>query len=235
MSSSSLASKASPLHDRFAALVTRPLFWVAFLAVAFVVPIVRAVNGTVPPTPAMHLPLPAFTLTSEMNLPYGTKQLLGKVWVADFMFTSCPTACPKLSKRMFELQRRCRHLGDSFHLVSFTVDPETDTPERLAAYGKEYKANPLHWTFLTGSTEAIQTTVVKGFNIAMGREPAAPGSNVMSIFHGEKLVLVDTNGMIRGFYDADDASLTNLLRDINVVVNMPDAPDSQLTHAALDH
>src|SRR5271154_6798529 len=121
---------------------------------------------------------------------------------------------------MAQIQRRARNLGQAFHLVTFTVDPENDTPERLAAYAASYHADPSRWTFLTGSLASIETTVVKGFKIAMGREPADDGSTLFSIFHGEKLVLVDADGVIRGYYDADDAGTDDLLRDADILANL---------------
>ena len=72
--------------------------------------------------------LPAFTLTNQRGEPFGTRELAGKVWVADFVFTSCQSACPLLSERMAEVGRRAKKLGPDFHLVSISVDPERDTP-----------------------------------------------------------------------------------------------------------
>ena len=200
-------------------LVGKPWFWVVFIVLIIVGPVSRAFLHGVPRAPEMKLPLPAFELTSDRGVAYGSADLRGKVWVADFMFTSCPTVCPKLTRRMGEIQRRSRHLGDAFHLVSISVDPENDTPERLAAYAQGYKADPLRWTFLTGSLEAIESTVVKGFKMAMGKEESAPGSGLFNIFHGERLVLVDADGNIRGYYEADDAGVSALLHDAGIIAN----------------
>jgi protein SCO1/2 len=203
-------------------LVGRPAFWVIALGLAFLIPLGRAIahSGPLPPPPAMSMPLPAFRLTDQHGRPYGSEELRGRVWVADFIFTSCPTACPKLTKRMQEVQHRSRNLGDAFHLVSFTVDPENDTPERLAAYATRNHAST-RWAFLTGSNADVEATVVKGFKIAMGKEPASADGNIMSIFHGEKLVLVDARGNIRGYYDATDDGLDDLMRDTGRIVNSP--------------
>ncbi|MFO0755477.1 MAG: SCO family protein [Byssovorax sp.] len=200
-------------------LVGKPWFWVLLIFVIIVGPVSRAFLHGVPRPPEMSIPLPAFTLTSERGTPFGTADLRGKVWVADFVFTSCPTVCPKLTARMAEIQRRSRHLGDAFHLVTISVDPENDTPEKLAAYAKVNKADPLRWTFLTGSLDAIEGTVVKGFKMAMGKEETAPGSGLFSIFHGERLVLVDQDGNLRGYYEADDEGIAKLLRDAGIVAN----------------
>ena len=89
------------------------------------------------------------------------------------------------------------------HLVSFSVDPEYDTPERLKAYGEKYGADPSRWTFLTGDYKSLQSTVVGGFKIAMGKE-APEEDDVMSIFHGEHFVVVDAKGHLRAYVHAPE-------------------------------
>jgi protein SCO1 len=201
-----------------ARLAGTPLFWLLLLGIIFVVPLGRTLARDVPQGPSMRVPLPEFQLTDQRGEPFGLAKLRGKVWVADFIFTSCGVVCPKLTKRMAELQHRTRNLGDAFHLVSFTVDPDNDTPERLAAYAREYRASPHRWTFLTGTLGDIETTVVKGFKTAMGKEEADPG--IFSIFHGERFVLVDRKGAIRGYYEATDEGLDQLVRDIGIISNL---------------
>ncbi|HVY47628.1 MAG TPA: SCO family protein [Minicystis sp.] len=201
-------------------LVARPAFWLVALAICFVVPLGRALalGRNAPHSPSLSMPLPAFQLTDERGQPFGSKDLAGRVWVADFVFTSCPSVCPKLTEKMAMVQHRSRNLGDAFHLVTFTVDPENDTPERLAEYARRYHASP-RWSFLTGANKAVEETVVKGFKIAMGKEETSPGSGIFSIFHGERFVLVDQRGNIRGYYDADDAGIDALMRDVGLIAN----------------
>jgi protein SCO1/2 len=208
------------IHDRVAALVGNRWFWILTIGLVFILPLSRALGRDVPHPPAMKLALPPFQLTDQWGKPFGSADLKGRIWVADFVFTSCPTVCPKLTKRMQEIQHRARNLGDAFHLVTISVDPETDTPEKLAAYAATYHATPTRWTFLTGPLDAIEPTVVRGFKIAMGKEELAPGSGMFSIFHGEKLVLVDPEGFIRGYYDADDEGITAMLHDAGLIANV---------------
>lgn len=160
--------------------------------------------------------LPAFTLTSEQGKPFGTAELRGKAYIADFVFTTCPSVCPRLTKRMAEIQRRTEDLGDALHLVTFSVDPETDTPERLSAYARKYEANTARWTFLTGPLGEMETVVVKGFKIALGKTETSPG--IFEIFHGERIVLVDGEGKIRGFYEANDQGIDAIIRDARLVI-----------------
>lgn len=162
----------------------------------------------------IRLPLPAFTLTDERNQPFGLADMKGRVWVADFVFTTCPVVCPKLTQKMVTVQERTRPLGDAIHLLTITVDPENDTPDKLAAYAKKFGADPQRWRFLTGSLAQIEGAVMNGFKIAMGKQASAPGSSLMTIFHGEKFVLVDREGNIRGYYDADEEGIRDLLREV---------------------
>ncbi len=211
---------AEKLQETIARLVGKPAFWIVAIAVVFLLPLGRALGRSMPHLPAMKMPLPAFRLVDQRGQPYGSEDLKGRVWVADFVFTSCPTVCPKLTKRMALIQHRARNMGDAFHLVTFTVDPENDTPERLASYAALYHASPSRWTFLTGPLGDLETTVVKGFKLAMGKDESPAGSGLFAIFHGEKLVLVDPEGFIRGYYDADDEGTDALLHDAGLIANV---------------
>jgi protein SCO1/2 len=205
-----------------ARLVASPLFWVVGLGLVFGVPIVRSVRRQIGEAPPVLTTLPAFQLTDQAGRAFGTRELTGKVWVADFVFTSCQEACPLLSQKMQELNRRTRHLGPDFHLVSISVDPERDTPARLTEYGARYGANPLSWSFLTGPVEAIQDAVTGGFKVGMGKEAVTPdggGETFFQIFHGEHLVLVDRELRVRGYFPVTTEGLDKLLEAIGRVVN----------------
>src|SRR5262245_16293710 len=216
----------------FSRLVASPLFWAAGLGLLFGVPIARSVRRQLGAAPAVLATLPAFTLTDQAGRSFGTRELAGKVWVADFVFTACQQACPLLSQRMQELGRRTRALGPDFHLVSISVDPERDTPARLAEYAARYGANPLRWSFLTGSAAAIEAPVTTGFKAGMGREAGtaqagagggaragAGGETFFQIFRGENLVLVDRALRIRGYFPATPEGLDRLVEAIGRVAN----------------
>jgi len=198
--------------------------WAALLGILFGLPIFRSVTRRLSAAPAILGTLPAFTLTDQRGQPFGTRDLRGKVWVADFIFTACQEACPLLSEKMAEVGRRARNLGPDFHLVSISVDPDRDTPERLAAYGARYGANPLAWSFLTGPADAIEAAAVGGFKIGVGKEkvPAPngdPKADFWQIFHGENLVLVDRQLHIRGYFPATPEGINLLLAAAGRVAN----------------
>jgi protein SCO1 len=154
--------------------------------------------------------LPKFELVNQDAQPFGSEQLLGKIWIADFIFTTCPGPCPIISTRMSELQKPLAKTG--VHLVSVTVDPEKDTPELLRAYADKLRKEPFPWDFLTGPLDAITSLSRDGFKLAIaaGEEP---GSGPI---HSTRFVLVDRRGTIRGYYDALAADgVTKILADTN--------------------
>jgi protein SCO1/2 len=123
---------------------------------------------------------------------------------------------------MQEIARRTKHLGPDFHLVSISVDPERDTPARLAEYAARYGASPVRWSFLTGPAQALEDTVAGGFKVGMGRQAVTPdggGPTFWEIFHGENLVLVDRQLRIRGYFPATPEGIDRLVEAIGRVVN----------------
>jgi protein SCO1 len=194
--------------------------WLLFAALALAVPVAPLLLSRRPPALPDLGELPAFSLIDQRGRAFGRDDLRGKVWVADFVFTSCSDACPRLTQRMRSLQDRLDPHG-GIGLLSISVDPERDTPEKLRSYGEAYGARDEQWRFLTGSPTEVQRTVVKGFKMAMAKVPpegAAPESDdelraqAFDILHGDRLVLVDSAARIRGYYVADDAGIASLLR-----------------------
>jgi cytochrome oxidase Cu insertion factor (SCO1/SenC/PrrC family) len=154
--------------------------------------------------------VPPFQLTNQNGQPFGSSDLANKIWIADFVFTSCPGPCPIISSRMAELQKPLQKTD--VHLVSFTVDPEKDKPEVLRNYAEKLHAQPSRWDFLTGEKSTIYELSSKGFKLA-----ATDGGDEMGMpVHSTRMVLVDRHGQIRGYYDALTAdAVTKLLADTN--------------------
>ncbi|MEM1026593.1 MAG: SCO family protein [Planctomycetota bacterium] len=143
--------------------------------------------------------VPEFALTDRFGESFTNDQLEGKVWVANFMFTTCPSICPVMSRHLGGLQSELRQRGlrGNAAIVSFSVQPEVDTPEVLREYGNLHGAEPGFWDLLTGEREAIWTLSKEGFKLHVG----AVDNPVEPIAHTGKLVLVDQAGVIRGYYD----------------------------------
>jgi protein SCO1/2 len=200
-------------------VIAHPLFWVVALLVLFAVPLGRSLVRRLPPPPPVLAALPEFSLTDQRGQRFGTRDLAGKVWVANFIFTSCQTMCPVLTQKMSEIGRRARHLGPDLHLVSFSVDPERDTPPRLAEYAARHGADLHKWAFLTGPLDAVERAVVDGFKIGVERRKTT--NDFWDIVHGEHLVVIDRQLRIRGYFDASPDGMNRLLDALGRVANEP--------------
>lgn len=154
--------------------------------------------------------VPAFQLTNQNGQPFGSGQLAGKIWIADFIYTTCPGPCPMISSRMSELQKPLEK--SDVHLVSFSVDPDKDTPTVLRDYAAKLQAQPGRWDFLTGPKSTIYKISHDGFKLAVSDGADAQGLPV----HSTRMVLVDRRGQIRGYYDATEPdAITKLVADTN--------------------
>lgn len=185
----------------------RVLFWIAFAGLVLALPVAALVYARGPELP-VYSELPPFELTSHEGHAFGTEQLRGRVWIANFIFTGCSAACPMLTRRMRSVQERLTKDDpeQKVGLLSITVDPQGDTPQRLAEYAARAEAKDGRWIFLTGDPDRVKKAVIGGFKIAMGTAPV--GEEVQSdfeIIHGNHLVLIDAAGRIRGYYDADES------------------------------
>ncbi|MEY2484492.1 MAG: enediyne biosynthesis protein [Verrucomicrobiota bacterium] len=151
---------------------------------------------------------PEFELTNQNGERFGSAQLKGRIWIADFIFTACQGPCPMISSRMSELQKPLEK--SDVHLVSFTVDPEKDTPEVLRGYAERLHAQPERWDFLTGPKAVIYQLSRNGFKLAVSDGTEETGTPV----HSTRFMLVDRKGEIRGYYDGTEAdAVTKLLAD----------------------
>src|SRR6266702_1962798 len=154
--------------------------------------------------------VPEFVLLNQDGKNFGSAQLRGKIWIADFIYTTCPGPCPMISTRMSELQKPLEKTD--VHIVSFSVDPEKDTPEVLRGYAEKLHAEPKRWDFLTGPKPTIYKLSHDGFKLAISDGSDAEGIPV----HSTRMVLVDRQGQIRGYYEATEAdAMTKLLADTN--------------------
>jgi protein SCO1/2 len=156
--------------------------------------------------PAVLYPAPSFSLTDQEGRPFSSESLRGKAWVADFIFTNCPGACPMMGQKISSLQKAVPN--ENVRFVSFTVDPETDTPEVLKQYGQRFGADGARWHFLTGEKREM-------FRIAAEMKLSAlPAEGTNPIVHSEKFLLVDKDGNVRGAYDSgDEEDIKRLVRD----------------------
>ncbi len=148
--------------------------------------------------------VPDFSLTERSGRPFLKEDLMGRVWIVDFIFTRCGGQCPVMNTAMFKLTKEF----PGARYLSITSDPEFDTVEKLRDYAEGYEADPEQWLFLTGDKEVINRVAV-GLKFSQMDEP---------MMHSGHFVLVDKKGRVRGYYDPNDPerlkSLKQNLRDI---------------------
>jgi protein SCO1/2 len=150
---------------------------------------------------------PAFALTDQEGRPTSDRALRGHVWISDFIFTGCAGSCPMMTAKMANLQKAINDPG--VKLVSFSVDPDHDTPAGLKAYGEKYGADFARWSFLSSPGRQAIWDVAKGMKIATGQADAQD-----QLLHSDSFLLTDATGHVRGVYDSSsDTAMMRLAAD----------------------
>lgn len=199
-------------------VVSSRLFWLIFLVAGFTYPIYRSLNRILPPELPIIAHVPDFTLISENGTPFGSKDLKGRIYLANFIFTRCPSVCPKMLTEIEKIQKRVKGTGQKVAIVTFTVDPDFDKPNVLFELARKRKANPYVWTFLTGENKDEMFKLYRdGFKVGVEHDP----KNLMDIAHSEKIVLVDGNNRVRGYYAFEEHSINKLMIDVGLLINRP--------------
>jgi protein SCO1/2 len=158
------------------------------------------------PTDPVFGTVPEFQLTAQTGQPFDSKILKGNIWVADFIFTTCPGPCPRMTSQMHQVQEATSKMPD-VKFVSFTVDPARDTPEQLALYAKAHHATPDRWYFLTGTEASLNHLGLDVFKLNRVDE---------KLQHSTRFALVDKNAQIRAYYETSEPdSIPKLVADIH--------------------
>jgi protein SCO1 len=152
--------------------------------------------------------VPAFSLTDQSGRAFSSAALRGSVWIADFFFTNCTGPCPRMSSRLRQIEKQ--YSRPDLKLVSFTVDPQRDTPEVLASYSKKFQAEPDRWFFLTGPMAELDH---------LCRDVFLFGNVDGKLDHSTRFALVDRQSRIRGSYlTADAESIARLKADLETLL-----------------
>jgi protein SCO1 len=166
-------------------------------------------KGAQPPLPILGR-VDDFTLQDQNDRPLSRQDLMGKAWVADFIYTTCPDQCPMMSRSMQVIQGMVPKKAP-VALVSISVDPQTDTPDTLNRYSKKFHSEPGRWHFLTGSQDAI-LALIRSFKLPT--PVRTPKKNVID--HSNQLVLVDARSRIRGYYDGTrEEDVQRLIKEVS--------------------
>jgi len=194
--------------------------WLALAVLGLLVPgLFFAHRPPEDPMPRVLGRLAPFSLVRESGKSFSSSDLAGKIWVADFVFLGCTESCPLLTTRMGHLGSILDEEGKKrggpldVELVTFTIDPTNDTPERLSEYAARWHADAAQWAFATGSLADIQHVVADGFKIAFGKVES--GSGAFEMMHGNYFVVVDRKMQIRGYYSTDQPEeMSHLVHDV---------------------
>jgi len=169
--------------------------------------------------------VPDITLIDQDSLPFHMSDMDGKIVVADFFFTTCPSICPIMTMQMTRLQWVLEDPAfKDVRFLSHTVNPKNDTPAVLKAYAKQQGADLNLWTFVTGDEEVIWNHGFEGYLISAQQDDAAPGG----FLHSSMFVLLDRERHIRGFYDGTStAEVDNLVIDIKMLLKEEKMKESE--------
>lgn len=156
-----------------------------------------------------------FSFTDQSGKPYGSTDLKGKIYVAEYFFTTCGTICPVMNAEMRRVQAAYRG-NDQFKILSFTVDPETDSVAQMKTYAEGHGADPEQWHFLTGEKKDLYKLARRSFFVLKPAEAQNQGDVGSDFIHTNYFVLVDTQKRIRGYYDGTDSrEVDKLIKDIS--------------------
>jgi protein SCO1 len=140
--------------------------------------------------------IPQFKYLNEDSTWIESKDMKGKVWVANFFFTSCPSICPPMMSQMKRLNTITKDISDEVQFMSFSIDPHHDQPSVLKAYKKSMGIKSDNWQLFTGDEAKTHYLGVKHFMVHADKDPMAAGG----FAHSDGMVLVDKEGYVRGIY-----------------------------------
>lgn len=160
----------------------------------------------------------SFSFTDQNNKAFGSKELKGKIYVAEYFFTTCGTICPIMNQQMKRVQQKFKN-NKNIQIVSVTVDPEHDSIPQLLSYAKAHGADNNQWHFLTGKKEDLYSLARKSLFLLKPAEVRNQGDVGNDFIHTNYFVLVDKRAQIRGFYDGtSEKAVGTLLKDMDLLL-----------------
>ena len=148
-----------------------------------------------------------FSYLNQDSILIYSSEMKGKIWIADFFFTSCPTICPKMTEQMKRLNGMTKDINEHIQYMSFSINPKYDTPEQLRKYIQVHKINAKNWQFFTGNEARTHDLGINNFQIFAGQDASAAGGYA----HTAAFALVDKDGYVRGVYLGTDPKEVNKL------------------------
>jgi protein SCO1/2 len=156
-----------------------------------------------------------FSFQNQENKTITQKDIKGKVFVAEYFFTTCQSICPIMNDQMQRVQQAYKR-NSKVKILSFTVDPEVDTVDQMKRYSQKQKAISGKWHFLTGKKEELYSLARKSFFVLKPAEAQNQGDAGSDFIHTNNFVLVDQQKRIRGYYDGtSEKEVSQLIKDIS--------------------
>lgn len=159
--------------------------------------------------------LPSFQAVDHNGKPFTANDMKGKLWLVDLIFTRCNNVCPPMTANMAKIQQELKAQGVEIKIISFSVDPEYDTPQVLTQFAKKYHADLSNWYFVTGySFEEINKITETAFKSNLTKSKGPTAEVPVMINHPSRFYLIDQNGKVRKFYDGLNPEPKEIARDI---------------------
>lgn len=156
----------------------------------------------------------SFSFLNQDSVMVSSSDHEGKIWVAEYFFTTCGSICPLMNAQMRRVQEAFKDAND-IQIFSFSVDPEHDTPSVLKKYAVRHGARPNIWQFLTGNKDQLYTLARRSFFLLKPAEVAKHGDGNSDFIHTNNFVLVDHKKRIRGYYDGTSIQeVDQMIQDI---------------------
>lgn len=168
--------------------------------------VVSETNGIIE-TDTIYPKIPAFAYLNQDSILIKSSEMKGKVWVANFFFTSCPSICPPMIAQMKRLNILTQDVKDEVQFMSFSIDPSTDQPHVLRKYIKNNGITTKNWYFFTGNESKTHELGVNHFMVHADKDPMAAGG----FAHSDGMVIVDREGYVRGIYRGTQTEQVDLL------------------------
>ncbi len=168
---------------------------------------------------SVYFKLPVFEFHKQDSTIFGTKELSGKPYIAYFFFTSCPSICPRMTQGAKRIQNGLEKYKNKYNIVAFSIDPDRDNFKKLQQYAIKYDADLTNWHFIRGEEKDIYAIGKQGFYLGMSKDKNEPGGYM----HSEKMVLVDDQGHLRGYYAGTDPNeVKSLINDMKLLIKEND-------------
>lgn len=166
-------------------------------------------------TDTVFTTIPDFSFTNQDGEKYSQEDLKGKIYVADFFFTTCPSICPIMKSQMLRIHEKYKG-NDDVHIVSHSIDPTHDTVEVLRDYADRLDIDTRYWTFLTGEMDSIFKVAQEGYLVSAKEDSLAPGG----LLHSGAFILIDKERRIRGYYDGtEEEDVNKLMKDMDILLS----------------